>query len=422
MNRNKSHHYWRKWIMVLVSSLFAFTFIFALSAKSETAYAATQWTPEAFTLSPQAKWTTGGTAGYYEGDVVPHRITANSYEYNPSDGIYIFHDYLDDKGYYGFDGVVGTIGFPDGYFFIGPSESTPNLATPDPNDFIKDINGDPITGDTPIDLIPHLYEPGPDTFTISGPFIDTTTISSESKTIRYQLIPNTLTPFLGELETLGSWSMYWEAHLSETDSQNFSFPTLTDYIDYGSGFRSGSNLHSYIDAEDSGLKTLPIGAPFHEYRSIDVCKIWIGTPGSSATINLLADGVPTGLTLTLPESDSTPWCGSFYNVPIYRKVGNQLIKIVYTISENPIIGYRTLPIEGNASTGFTVTNVEIINIPIQKVWTGGPIPTAASITATLFQNGSPIMTAELVSPNWTASFNNLDKANPSTGVPYTYTV
>jgi hypothetical protein len=59
-----------------------------------------------------------------------------------------------------------------------------------------------------------------------------------------------------------------------------------------------------------------------------------------------------------------------------------------------------------------------------KIWVGGPEPTEGSITATLLKNGVPTaMTFELTPlNNWSGSFEDLDKYDDMTLLPYDYTV
>ena len=313
----------------------------------------TRWTYEAYTLSPHAKWTTGGTAGYYEGDMVPHRLIAKNYQLNLYDPIIIAHDYFDTKGAFGFDGV-------DGHWFIGPIDGL-------------DINNDPITVNTPINLIPEWYSEVNGDFSVSGPVVVSgSSYSSEPQVLEYTLEAydsngninmDMLTALAVGGTYDGTWAMYWQAHLSQTATYAYS-PALSDYIAMGSGFRTGNSLHSYCNAEYSGFKTLPIGAPFANHKSIPVCKEWDPeTPvGISATVLLLADDYPygdpvlydgTGLPISLNSTDG--WCSEWVDVPIWAASGNENYPIEYSIEEVPIPGYTTV-ITGNAVDGFLVTN------------------------------------------------------------------
>lgn len=69
----------------------------------------------------------------------------------------------------------------------------------------------------------------------------------------------------------------------------------------------------------------------------------------SITVNLLADGKPTGKTLVLNTQNS--WRGGFTDLPEYEN-GK---KITYTVTENPVSGY-TSQIRGDVQTGFVITN------------------------------------------------------------------
>ena len=55
-------------------------------------------------------------------------------------------------------------------------------------------------------------------------------------------------------------------------------------------------------------------------------------------------------------TETQNWRYVFENLPVYAN-GQ---KIIYTISEDAVYEYITLPIEGDAETGFTVTNQYLV--------------------------------------------------------------
>lgn len=89
-----------------------------------------------------------------------------------------------------------------------------------------------------------------------------------------------------------------------------------------------------------------------ETVSIPVTKHWVGTPGTSATIKLLADGVEVdSSTLTAAGR----WQHTFENLPKYNQTDGH--EIIYTLKEVKVSGYQT-SISGDAQHGFSVTNTE----------------------------------------------------------------
>lgn len=107
--------------------------------------------------------------------------------------------------------------------------------------------------------------------------------------------------------------------------------------------------------------------------SVQVTKSWSdhnnqdGLRPESVTIRLLADGEATGYELTLTAENH--WTGTFEDLDVYKD-GK---KIVYSVEEVPVDGYES-SITGEASTGFTVTNIKKPDIPVKpkKPWTRLP--------------------------------------------------
>ncbi len=89
---------------------------------------------------------------------------------------------------------------------------------------------------------------------------------------------------------------------------------------------------------------------------VDVRKVWddnhdLGRKRpAEVKIILLADGRDTGRSLSLSRKNG--WKGSFTDLDVYAD-GK---KIVYTVSEDPVSGYKKPVITGDAAKGFTVTN------------------------------------------------------------------
>ena len=148
---------------------------------------------------------------------------------------------------------------------------------------------------------------------------------------------------------------------------------------------------------------------------IPVTKTWLGTPASSVTIKLFADGTEKE-TVTLTATDN--WTHTFTNLDKYANDGHE---IAYTVDETPVAGY-TKDISGTAATGFTIknTNTETINIPVTKTWVG---TAGTSATIKLLADGAQKETVTLTAAdNWTHTFSNLPKFDTTDGHEIVYTV
>lgn len=160
-----------------------------------------------------------------------------------------------------------------------------------------------------------------------------------------------------------------------------------------------------------------------EKVDVSAKKEWVGPKAGPVTVRLLEDGVDTGKTITL--SDSNSWTDTFSGLDKYKADGTA---IVYTVKEDDIANY-TVAITGDATTGFTITNTntEKISVSGTKTWNDnnnqdGKRP--ASITVNLLKNGTKVDSKTVtpdVSGAWTYSFSGLDKYNAD-GTEITYTV
>lgn len=155
-----------------------------------------------------------------------------------------------------------------------------------------------------------------------------------------------------------------------------------------------------------------------ETVSIPVTKSWKGPKGKQAEINLYKDGTTKLDTLILSESNH--WKGRFTDLPVYDSLDGH--KISYSVNETPIDSYST-KIYKDETSGYQIvnTNVETVNIPIQKQWIG---PSAKQASFTLIQDGQKtdhtlILTAQ---DQWQGAFKNLPKYDEKDGHAYTYTI
>ena len=155
--------------------------------------------------------------------------------------------------------------------------------------------------------------------------------------------------------------------------------------------------------------------------AVPVNKVWVdnnnqdGLRPGSIEVELYADGVATGFTLTLSAANN--WQGVFGDMPKYAHGA----EVVYTAREvNVPEGYTV------SYNGTTVTNThtpEIRDITVNKVWDDahnqdGKRPTA--ITVYLYANGVKIDTQVLdASMNWSYTWTGLNKCENGSEIVYT---
>ncbi|MBS4770360.1 Cna B-type domain-containing protein [Carnobacteriaceae bacterium zg-ZUI240] len=142
-----------------------------------------------------------------------------------------------------------------------------------------------------------------------------------------------------------------------------------------------------------------------------------GKRPDSITINLLANGKKVD---TQKVSAATNWTYHFDNLPQYEN--GQVI--IYTVSENVVVGYNT------SINGYNITNSytpETVDVKVTKNWEDndnqdGKRPT--SITVNLLADGEKIgnqKVSAMADGTWTVSFTNLPKYKDGKEIKYTVT-
>jgi len=181
--------------------------------------AATQYSLEAYTLAPNAKWTSGNTKGYLEGQFVPYRLGITNYPgvaTEPQECIEI--DYHANSGEYGFDKAD--------FFYIGPvgDTNTPVPGTP-PNTYGA--------GFTPIT-----------TNNAAAFWVDTapTEVTTSTGTLLHYCVHFNTAPGT-------NFAIYWGSHLARTSypiSKDYGVQTYTPDVTYeGASYYPGSSLHTH---------------------------------------------------------------------------------------------------------------------------------------------------------------------------------
>ncbi len=172
--------------------------------------------------------------------------------------------------------------------------------------------------------------------------------------------------------------------------------------------------------------------------SIQVTKVWDdaddqdGVRPDSVTIRLLADGVETGKTISLSESNN--WTDTFVELDIFKR-GEVGQKIVYTVEEVPIEvesgrrGYLDPEVAGDVTKGYVVTNTrapEVVDISGTKTWDDNedqdgmrPVSITIRLLADGEEDDSRVVTEE---DGWAWSFTGLPKyRDGGTEIVYTIT-
>ena len=163
--------------------------------------------------------------------------------------------------------------------------------------------------------------------------------------------------------------------------------------------------------------------------SVPVEKVWEdnnnqdGIRSTEITVKLLANGTEVeGKTATLNENNS--WKYTFTDLPEYQNGS----KVTYSISELSVPEGYDSKIEGNMTTGYTITNIhvpETISIPVTKVWNDnnnqdGKRPT--EITITLYADNQEVDGKSIKlneSNSWKYTYTDLPKNQNGTEITYT---
>ncbi len=160
-----------------------------------------------------------------------------------------------------------------------------------------------------------------------------------------------------------------------------------------------------------------------ETTTIQVQKTWEdgddadGLRPDAVTVHLLADGQELQTVTLTAEND---WSHTFADLPVYRE-GE---KIVYTVTEEPVEGYKA------TIDGFAITNtylLERVEIPVVKTWRDDDNRNStrpASITIHLLADGQVIQTVKITPDadgNWIHTFRDLPKYKDETPIVYTIT-
>ncbi|MGI6177559.1 MAG: Cna B-type domain-containing protein [Eubacterium sp.] len=202
------------------------------------------------------------------------------------------------------------------------------------------------------------------------------------------------------------------ATLTEDTGWTYTFTNL-DQADSSGNEIAYTLTEDAIDGYETGITGDAAGGfTVTNTRKIDipVTVNWIRIEGTEATVRLLANGTEVdNATLTA----STGWEYTFVDLDQVDSEGN---KIAYSLTEDAVSGYAT-DVSGDASSGFTVTNIETVNVHVEKSWSQG---LEESVTVRLIINGESTETTLTLTEytdtddnpstnGWNGDFENLPK-------------
>ena len=213
----------------------------------------------------------------------------------------------------------------------------------------------------------------------------------------------------------------------------------------------------------NGKVTVLTNAHVPDETKVTVKKVWV-TPEDklekqpeSIKVQLLADGVPYGASVTLNSGNE--WKAEWSELKKYRNVGDTKVLISYTVYETEVpegyammdpVGTTNQTEDGMTVTSYTITNVyqegnilirkefdfddvqptpvdhgDTVDIPVAKTWVDnydqdGNRP--GSIMVRLLANGTEVRNAQVTAADgWTAMFYELPRYD-NDGNEITYTV
>ena len=173
-----------------------------------------------------------------------------------------------------------------------------------------------------------------------------------------------------ELNAANGWSGSFENLPVFRNGERIAYSLTEDHVP------------NYVDTVvfDGVAKIFTVTNTYHpRFREVSVVKDWFDTGHeafrpASITVELYADGVPTGMTLELTAAGR--WVGLFPDLP-ETKAGQP---IVYTVVEKNVPRGYTATVSGNADTGFVIKNTHYSNMP-KTGDTALPIPLLAAVNA-----------------------------------------
>ncbi|WP_071856419.1 Cna B-type domain-containing protein, partial [Enterococcus columbae] len=204
------------------------------------------------------------------------------------------------------------------------------------------------------------------------------------------------------LTAANNWQHTFKVDKYNAQDQEINYSVTEDQV---SGY-----AEPIIESTTAGFEVTNI-----KLMNLPVEKVWRGKIGPAVTVKLLANQAATTKQLTL--SADNDWQASFTELPTYDRQTKQAI--TYTVTEVTPAGYQST-ITGSQTSGYKVTNTQVMTIPVKKVWVGDA---ASEVTLQLYANNQATnqqitLTAE---DNWQGNFANLPTVDEQ-NEPITYDV
>ena len=146
------------------------------------------------------------------------------------------------------------------------------------------------------------------------------------------------------LSDANEWTYKWE-HL----------PVRKFFTDVNYTVKEVSDVTGYTETRKEDTKNNVVITNTLETVKVEGSKKWVGDTAEdrpeSITINLFADDTKIDSKIVSPDEKGN-WKWSFTDLPKYKKIGNEIKEITYTITEDEVAGYET------SVNGYNVTNTK----------------------------------------------------------------
>ena len=211
----------------------------------------------------------------------------------------------------------------------------------------------------------------------------------------------------------------------ENGDWSYTFGELPKYRDHGTEIvytvteDPVENYETEIDGYDITNKYEPETTEIEIHKTWDDADNQDGLRPESITVNLLADGEIVQ-TVTVTPDENGDWSYTFTDL-LKNRNG---VEIVYTVTEEPVAGYKA------QIDGYEITNKhvpETVEINVTKTWNDGNNKEGkrpASITINLLADGKVIQTVKITPDekgNWAHVFTGLPKYADGKEIQYTIT-
>ena len=248
---------------------------------------------------------------------------------------------------------------------------------------------------------------------VAGKRPESIEITLNKNGVKYEAAGNPVTVSAEE-----SWKWSWTNLPKYENGKEITWSVTETAVE---NYQTSYSGYDVINTYDEGTTSVNVTKAWNDSNNQD------GKRPSFVTVALYADGVATGKTLPLGESNN--FTNTFTGLPIYKE-GQVGQKIAYTVKEISTLpaGYTTADPTGTAETGFTITNSytpEKVTVSGSKTWvdsdnTAGARPD--SITIRLHKNNEEYASKTVTGADeWKWEWTDLSKYENGTQISWTIT-